>query len=211
MPSDQGDLEDIPIEINEALVLHTLRIRGFVTPAGFIASIGDHPTHIVSALIAAGHVRHIEKRDMYGLLPPGKQRHEAMLDDYAGDHLRVGLAAPYQQFLELNDAFKQLCTDWQVRHGAPNDHTDPVYDQGCAARLIQLDTMCRPVIAAMAATLPRLARYIIRLARVAESVANGDTGKFTGVMCESYHDIWMELHEDLIVLQRVARAAEGSF
>jgi hypothetical protein len=31
------------------------------------------------------------------------------------------------------------------------------------------------------------------------------------VMCESFHDIWMELHEDLIVLQRIDRVEEGSF
>jgi len=31
------------------------------------------------------------------------------------------------------------------------------------------------------------------------------------VMCESFHDIWMELHEDLIVLQAIDRVHEGSF
>jgi hypothetical protein len=30
-------------------------------------------------------------------------------------------------------------------------------------------------------------------------------------MCGSYHDVWMELHEDLIITQRIDRAAEGSF
>ena len=42
-------------------------------------------------------------------------------------------------------------------------------------------------------------------------VAGGDTKQFTGVMCESFHDVWMELHEDLIVLQRIDRTHEGSF
>ena len=30
-------------------------------------------------------------------------------------------------------------------------------------------------------------------------------------MCSSFHDVWMELHEDLIVLQRIDRVEEGSF
>ena len=34
---------------------------------------------------------------------------------------------------------------------------------------------------------------------------------FTGVMCGSYHDVWMELHEDLILTLGVDRAKEGSF
>ena len=46
---------------------------------------------------------------------------------------------------------------------------------------------------------------------LADRVASGDTKQFTGVMSESFHDIWMELHEDLIVLQRIDRTAEGSF
>jgi hypothetical protein len=31
------------------------------------------------------------------------------------------------------------------------------------------------------------------------------------VACESFHDVWMELHEDLLVLQRIDRIHEGSF
>ena len=58
----------------------------------------------------------------------------------------------------------------------------------------------------MATAVPRLGRYRARLATAADCVANGETKRFTGVMCESFHDIWMELHEDLIVLQRVDRA-----
>ncbi len=67
------------------------------------------------------------------------------------------------------------------------------------------------MIDGFAGTLPRMARYNDRLASAAERVGNGEIKQFTGVMCESFHDIWMELHEDLIVLQRIDRAAEGSF
>ena len=63
----------------------------------------------------------------------------------------------------------------------------------------------------MAGRLPRLARYIERLDDAAAAVAKGEIKRFTGVMCESFHDVWMELHEDLIVLQGIDRAEEGSF
>jgi hypothetical protein len=39
----------------------------------------------------------------------------------------------------------------------------------------------------------------------------GANNMFTGVMCGSFHDVWMELHEDLILTQGIDRAAEGSF
>ncbi len=199
------------LQIDEALVLHTLRVRGFVTPDGFRESLGGHPAELLEQLAGAGLVRHIEKRDMFGLLPPGKQRQEALLDEYAGDEVQAGLTARYDEFLALNDDFKQLCTDWQMRDGAPNDHADADYDRTCTDKLAELAAAAVPLIGAMAEALPRMARYNERLATAAACVANGETNKFTGVMCESFHDIWMELHEDLIVLQRIDRVEEGSF
>jgi hypothetical protein len=148
---------------------------------------------------------------MYGLLPPGRERHEALLAEGAGDGVRSGLAPHYQRFLRLNDDFKNLCTEWQVRDGQPNDHGDPDYDRACTDRLASLCLESVPVIEAMADTVPRFARYSARLAHAAERVADGEINRFTGVMCESFHDIWMELHEDLIVMQGIDRAEEGSF
>jgi hypothetical protein len=74
-----------------------------------------------------------------------------------------------------------------------------------------LCTEATAVIDGFGNAVPRMTRYNSRLAIAAGSVAGGETKKFTGVMCESFHDIWMELHEDLIVLQRIDRSEEGSF
>jgi hypothetical protein len=197
--------------VDEAIVLHTLRVRGFVTTDGFTASLGQVPHEELGRLVAGGHVRHIEKRDMYGLLPSGKELHATLLDTVADDAAQGGLADHYPAFLQLNDDFKQLCTNWQVRNDEPNDHSDADYDQFCVDRLTQLASDAVAVIDGFAKALPRMNRYNARLAHAASRVSSGETKQFTGVMCESFHDIWMELHEDLIVLQRVDRAEEGSF
>ncbi len=200
-----------PVEIDEALVLHVLRVRGFLTPDGFTASLGRHPSDILADLVEAGHVNHIEARDMYSLTPAGRERQAELLSGYATDSLAAALAPHYQPFLELNSAFKELCTRWQLRDGEPNDHSDSAYDGDCVDDLVQLNRQARPVLEAMAGALPRLGRYIGRLDGAARNVEGGDVKQFTGVMCESFHDIWMELHEDLIVLQRIDRVEEGSF
>ncbi len=197
--------------IDEILVLHVLRIRGFATPDGLAASLGVHPADILDQMVESGLVRFIEARTMYGLLPDGKLRQEALLDTYADETLRAALARPYLDFLVLNDAFKSLCTTWQMRDDVPNDHSDADYDRACVERLERLNADAQPVIAALAAVEPRLARYGPRLTLASTRVALGDTKQFTGVMCESFHDVWMELHEDLIVLQRIDRTHEGSF
>ncbi len=69
---DSADVDDDAVaDIDEALVLHVLRVRGFVTPQGFVASLGTHPAELLNEMVAAGYVNHIEKRDMYNLLPAG--------------------------------------------------------------------------------------------------------------------------------------------
>jgi len=211
--TEQADVMDEaqPLDVDEALVLHILRVRGFVTPDGFRESLGTHPAELLGELVAAGHVRHIEKRDMYGLLPSGKERQEALIDSYAGPDVRAGLEQHYEQFLALNELFKQLCTDWQMRGDTQNDHADAAYDSGCVDRLMALNEQSRPTIAGFASALPRMARYTPRLDEAAARLVAGDTKAFTGVMCSSFHDVWMELHEDLIILQRINRVEEGSF
>lgn len=195
--------------IDERIVLHVLRIRGFVTPDGFTASLGVHPADLLERLVADGLVRHVPARDMFGLLPAGKDRAAELLA--VDDAIRSGLHPHYEQFLGLNSAFKQLCTDWQVRDGEPNDHADASYDGACVDRLRSLLAESLPVLAGFADHLPRFERYRTRLTVAATRVADGETKQFTGVMCESFHDIWMELHEDLIVILGVDRVAEGSF
>ncbi len=78
-------------------------------------------------------------------------------------------------------------------------------------RLVALNDDSAPVVARMGDVLVRLAPYGPRLARTCQRVVEGETNMFTGVMCGSYHDVWMELHEDLILTQGIDRAAEGSF
>ena len=63
----------------------------------------------------------------------------------------------------------------------------------------------------MSAILGRLSPYVPRLESTCAAVVSGQTNMFTGVMCGSFHDVWMELHEDLILSQGIDRAAEGSF
>jgi phosphoenolpyruvate-protein kinase (PTS system EI component) len=203
------ELEAIPVD--EAVVLHVLRVRGFVTTDGFLESLGTYPEEILGPLVDDGHIRYVEGRDIHAMLPTGRERHETLLNVYATEELRVLLSAPYDSFLKLNGTLKQLCTTWQMRGDEPNDHTDADYDEHCIAELARLAEDADPVVDRFAEVLPRLDRYGGRLRGAAEQVVNGNTKLFTGVACNSFHDIWMEFHEDLIVLQRLDRADEGSF
>ena len=159
-------------------------------------------------MLSAEHAKYMEPRDMWMITPDGKAAHEPKLVDAAS-----GLALdrlPYERFLALNDDFKRLCTDWQVKDGQPNDHSDEAYDDAIRARLAEHDDVSQPVVSEVGGVVGWMAPYGRRLAAARERFVGGDPKALTGVMCDSYHDIWMELHEDLILTQGIDRAAEGS-
>ena len=60
----------------------------------------------------------------------------------------------------------------------------------------------------LAGGLPRLGLYGARLARAADQVAGGDTMYLASPRVDSFHSIWFELHEDLILLAGRTREEE---
>ena len=122
-----------------------------------------------------------------------------------------GLRAPYPRFLDLNVSFKDLCNRWQLRDGDTNDHSDPLYDTARIAELRMLHDASLPPIAEFTEAIPRFDSYERRLTTSLTRLEGGEQRMFTGVMCGSYHDVWMELHEDLVQLLGVDRHVEGSY
>jgi hypothetical protein len=194
---------------------HALRIKGFAK-AETVAEVADLPLSLVEdhlkGLQAREWAQFREARELWQLTTVGREEHHiALAEDVGGAHVAAHLHDAYHEFLQLNERFKALCGDWQLRDGQPNDHSDTEYDDGVVQRLVALDEEAAPVVAMMGEVLARLAPYGPRLARTCQLVVNGETKMFTGVMCGSYHDVWMELHEDLILTQGIDRTAEGSF
>ncbi len=168
-------------------------------------------THL-AGFLDHGHVQFRENRGLWQLTPDGRAIHlDYLAADLDGLDVVAALADHYETFIDLNGRFKQLCGDWQLRDGAPNDHSDADYDADVIDRLHGVHSEAEPVVSEMGEVLERLSPYSSRLTVVLGRVKQGETNMFTGVMCGSYHDAWMELHEDLILTQGIDRAAEGSF
>ncbi|MEN9805199.1 MAG: hypothetical protein RIS41_2046, partial [Actinomycetota bacterium] len=210
MPSSSGSATSDP----SFLTHHALRIKGFAR----IDTLADMTELDVGAV--ESHLRAMsehewamyrEARSLWQLTPQGRQAHvEALAADVRGLELS-DLASLYTSFLVLNEAFKQLCGDWQLRDGEVNDHSDLAYDRAVIGRLVDLHAESQLILGRMSEVVPRLRTYSPRLEATCEKVRDGVHQMFTGVMCGSFHDVWMELHEDLILTQGIDRAAEGSF
>jgi phosphoenolpyruvate-protein kinase (PTS system EI component) len=209
-PTAVSDIDDDEAEF---LVLHALRIKGFSSAetVAELSTIGlDRTTAILAELAAGGHTKFFEARGLWQLTPDGKERHATQIGAASAAH-GSGLRAHYEPFLDLNTRLKELCTVWQTRNGEPNDHTDADYDAQRLEELDRFNTECSAVLDGFAEAVPRFAAYRHRLAGATARALQGETKMFTGVMCGSFHDIWMELHEDLIQLLGIDRNAEGSY
>ncbi len=196
------------------VVHHALRVKGFAN-VDTIAEISRFDPDVVLSLLeqlkAQEFVLFREARSLWQLTPAGKQAHlDALRQDVESGIVPL-MADGYQLFLSLNEAFKELCGEWQLRNGEPNDHTDNSYDGAVVAQLTELHRKTQPIVVGFGGILNRMAQYSPRLAAACQKVEQGEHKMFTGVMCNSFHDIWMELHEDLILTQGIDRHAEGSF
>jgi len=194
-------------------VVHALRIKGFAT-ADLVAEMcgldGEWVTRELERLRDRQLAKFHEARGFWQLTPEGKQHHATLLPGASAEALEQVRVA-YHTFLELNGSFKELCISWQTRGGAPNDHTDAGYDSGRVEALVAHHDDAEPVLAAFESAVNRLGLYRHRLLDALNRVRSGERDAFTGVMKRSYHDVWMELHEDLLLLLGIDRAQEGSF
>ena len=193
---------------------HALRIKGFakVDMVADIAAISEKEAEgFLQGLLAQELALFREQRALWQITPAGKEAHKSALAADTPSEVAGALKPSYEEFLVLNESFKQLCGDWQLKDGAPNDHSDAAYDKAVIARLVEMNVKAVPVVESLGAVLERLMPYVPRLHSTSKRVVAGENNMFTGVMCGSYHDVWMELHEDLILTQGIDRAAEGSF
>jgi pyruvate,orthophosphate dikinase len=103
-----------------------------------------------------------------------------------------------------------MVTDWQQKDGEPNDHTDEDYDAAVLERLDGVHERFAPIMERVSATAPRLASYAPRFEHALEQVRAGDHAWFLRPIIDSYHTVWFELHEELIVLSGLSRAEEAA-
>lgn len=192
--------------MSDFLVLHTLRVKGLAPLAVVNAQTGlpaEQVDEVLRRLAARGLVMMREGRLAGALLTPaGKQAHAEQLAQDSGTRAAAAaLAAAHEEFLPVNGEFKRVCQSWQVRpDGRQNDHADAGYDAEVVAQLANVHKrVLSRVLEPLEMALPRFAAYQNRLTAALDRVRGGDTAAFARPMADSYHDIWMELHQDLLL------------
>lgn len=186
-------------------VLQAVRLKGRVSPADLARTLDadDAETEaVVRRLVDAGLL--IEGATVR-ITPDGRARLAELLTAERQGVDGVAIDTAYHQFRSVNADFKALVTDWQLRDDQPNDHRDAGYDAAVLARLDDVHRRVTPIIAAVTAQLPRLRGYPAKLAVALDKVKAGEIAWLTRPLIDSYHTVWFELHEELILAAGLTR------
>jgi hypothetical protein len=133
----------------------------------------------------------------------------------AGKLLRLSPGTPqereldrlFDDFLPINRRLRDVCSSWQVRpDGTPNDHSEGAYDDAVRDRLDEVHSAVGPVLRRMAGIQPRLADYRPRLQEALDRFDDGEANWLASPLMDSYHTVWMQLHQELILMLGLTRA-----
>ena len=200
-------------------VVHALRLKGFADTRALVTAAGAPDEHaVVDALDQARREGWVTRREGafngWALTPAGRARDRQAIDaELAVTGARAAIEDAYQRFVKLNGELLQVCTDWQLKGGDPavlNDHADAAYDAAVIERLRAVDGAVQPVCADLGNALERFAPYGQRLHAALRHVEQGDHDWFAKPAIDSYHTVWFELHEDLLVTLGLERSKEGT-
>ena len=182
-------------------VLQVLRIKGRATPDTLATAMGVEVTDVIEQCERAELVENTKIG--YRITDLGRERVDEL---YVSERARAEavILDTYETFLPINDEVKQVVTDWQMRvvdgQMVLNDHADPGHDDNVIARLHDVDAKAAPALESLTSALPRFDLYSRRLQRALAEVRDGDHTMIAAPIKDSYHTVWFELHEDLILL-----------
>lgn len=197
----------------DLLVLHALRCIGFTGLARVSAAAGLPQPDVESELIdlaRAGLVTYVAGDfGGWGLTEAGRAADaERISDELDTAGTRAAIALAFDDFLRLNPELLDLCTAWQTRSAdgvvTPNDHSDPAYDSRVLDLFTDLDQRADVVCADLSAAMRRFRRYRVRLTDALTRAKSGALD-YVADNTESYHTVWFQLHEDLLVTLGIPR------
>lgn len=182
------------------LLLHEIRLRGV-----YDVETGT----VVTTLTETGLV--VRANRGLRVTSEGREAHAAWARVDSGGELEAAVERAYTRFLVLNPELLRVCTEWQIRPGgSPNDHKDPEYDWAIFDRLSSIDDRVGPLVSGVARTIDRFGSYRDRLRAARSKIEEGEHDWLTSPRIDSYHTVWMQLHEDLLLALGKDRASEGS-
>ena len=195
--------------MSELTVLQAVRLKGRVSLADLAATLGDDADDLAATVDRLTRAGLLVDGKLLRLSPDGRVRLSELLAAEGQQIDTSSVAAAYADFRAVNADFKALVTDWQVKNGQPNTHDDTDYDDAVVARLDSVHQRVAPIVAAVAEQVPRLGHYWAKLQAALDNIHAGETLWLSRPLIDSYHTVWFELHEELILAAGLTRESEA--
>ncbi|WP_227270696.1 hypothetical protein [Roseobacter weihaiensis] len=193
-------------------VSRALALKGMGDLSTIAAVLGAKESEvsaIMDELVKSGEVEAMPKNRVR----PSQELSDRVDDWYAeaAKRLKAKIEPQMNALHAVNDTFKGVVTDWQLREidgeQTINDHSDPEYDAWVIKRIkTDVHRVITPIIKAVAKSEERLIRYNARLENALRKIDEADLEMVAHPMKESYHTVWFELYEELIRLSGRTRS-----
>jgi pyruvate,orthophosphate dikinase len=197
--------------MNELALLQLARVKGLMSAEAASIALGVDGESISRAFeefLANGWLGSTARG--WRLTPEGRRVVSRMVEEERASLDAEALTVLYRQFCEFNAELKATMTAWQLcADGTPNDHNDGAYDRAVVERLSLLHAGADALLERIAHAAPRLVHYRRRLASALDKIRRGETAYVARPIIDSYHTVWFELHEDLMAINGLTRAAEA--
>lgn len=186
-------------------IMLALRIRGPQT-TGDIARLLDSRRRAVDDRVAVL-VRHAVVEPVgsaWRITRSGRTVCDNLLAELRTTVVVAALDRLYVKFVPLNDRIKAVLTTWQLR-SVPgggfliNTHDDPAYDDSVMARLAEAHAHAQGWLAEIATLIPTFGRRTALLNDALYRAKAGQTEYVMSPWVNSYHSIWFEVHEELLL------------
>ncbi|MGW2829739.1 hypothetical protein [Streptomyces sp. NPDC001286] len=127
----------------------------------------------------------------------------------AGSEQEERITAAYEAFLPVNRKIRDVCTAWQCRpDGTANDHSDSGYDAEVRESLEDVHEAIQPVLRRLERVLAGSGRYLTALEEALDHFDEGEPAWLASPLCDSYHTVWMRLHQELLLVLGISRAQD---
>ena len=177
---------------HQFLVLNSLYLKKMASAGDLAAMSGlsaDEVRPMVSGFVAQEWV--LDLGEELVIQPDGMAEVEGYYHQtYSDPSEREGLAQWYTRFESINSKFIKLVTDWQETEGDARAQDRVI---ATVERLVKSLGEITPVV-------PRYAGYIRRFERSVALVDQGNSDFVCTPTVDSLHNIWFELHEDILLV-----------
>lgn len=174
--------------------LHELRLKGMLEAAEGGAA---------AELVEAGWALQRGTREV--ITPAGRAAHEEWARLPSGSEAETAAKEAYERFLALDLQVKEIVTTWQLEGGSGESFSAEEWK--LVDRLSQVHQKTG-FLRRLSELAPRFSNYRPRLTSALQQLEDGNRPFLSGLMVDSYHTVWWQLHEDLLAALGIARSED---